>query len=200
MGTLGKILRKYREERGEPLRKIAAFLNIDQAIISKIERGHRKATRLQIEKLADYYNADLKELLVAWLSDKILYEIGGEIYAAEALKSAEAQIEYLTTSDLKISDIQKAVTIEMIKYPAITKAWLFGSYVKNENNPGSDIDIMIDVPGKNNFSMFDLFQIQHDLKNSLGREIDIVIRGSLKPGAVKTAEKDLKLIYAANDK
>jgi len=200
MSGLGRLLRKYREEKGDTLRKVAAYLDIDSAILSKIERGHRKATRLQVEKLADYYDADLKELLVAWLSDKIIYETRGEAYVEEALKSAEAQVGYLRTSMLTISDIREAVAREMKKYPAISRAWLFGSYARIESSPESDIDIMIDVPGRKDFSMFDLFQIQHDLENALGKKADVVIRGGIKNYAGKTAEKHMKLIYNAGEK
>ncbi|MFO7922815.1 MAG: helix-turn-helix domain-containing protein [Bacteroidales bacterium] len=200
MNSLGMLLRKYREERGETLRKVAAFLNIDQAILSKIERGHRKATRPQVEKMADYYDADLKEFLVAWLSDKIVYEIRGEVYAEEALISAESQVGYLKASLLRISDIRKAVAREMGKYPAISKAWLFGSYARYESNPESDIDILIDVPGRKGFSMFDLFQIQRDLENALGKKADVVIRGSIKTLTGKPADNNIILIYTADGK
>ena len=45
MESLGDIIRKLRESKELPLRTVAAFLDIDQAILSKIERGHRKPTR-----------------------------------------------------------------------------------------------------------------------------------------------------------
>ncbi len=200
MNSLGELLRKYREERGETLRKVAAYLNIDQAILSKIERGHRKATRTQVEKLADYYGVDMKKLLVAWLGDKVIDELRGEPYAEEAMKVAEEQIRYLQASAVDIADIRKAVSREMKKYPSISKAWLFGSYAREENTFDSDIDLMIDVPGKKDFSLFDLFQIQHDLENALGKKADVVIRGGIKNYAGKTAEKHMILIYNAGEK
>jgi transcriptional regulator with XRE-family HTH domain len=58
MDTLGDIIRQQREEKGLPLRIVAGFLNIDQAILSKIERGQRKASKEQVLKLAEYFNVD----------------------------------------------------------------------------------------------------------------------------------------------
>ena len=94
MKSLGSTLRELRENKQLPLRVIAAFLDIDPAIMSRIERGQRKASREQIVKLAEYFNVDENELLVAWLSDKIVYEISEEENAIEALKVAEEKIQY----------------------------------------------------------------------------------------------------------
>ena len=95
MDTLGDIIRQQREKKGLPLRIVAGFLNIDQAILSKIERGQRKASKEQVLKLAEYFSVDREQLLVAWLSDKIVYELTDEEFADKALKVAESKIEYL---------------------------------------------------------------------------------------------------------
>ncbi len=67
-----------------PLRTVAAFLDIDQAILSKVERGHRKPTREQVVKLAGYFKVKENDLLVAWLSDKVVYELEDEDVALKA--------------------------------------------------------------------------------------------------------------------
>lgn len=95
MDTLGNLLREQREDKALPLRTVAAFLDIDQAVLSKIERGQRKANREQVIKLAKYFKIEEEKLLVAWLSDKIVYEISNEKFAKEALKVAEQKVKYL---------------------------------------------------------------------------------------------------------
>ncbi len=95
MQTIGELIRTLREKEGYPLRKVAAFLDIDQAVLSKIERGQRKLSKEQVIELADFFNYNEKELLVTFFSDQIIYEIGNENYAIEALKIAEEKIEYL---------------------------------------------------------------------------------------------------------
>ena len=94
MDSLRLIIRKLREERELPLRTVAAFLDIDQAILSKIERGQRKPTREQVVKLAEYYKVKEKDLLVAWLSDKLVYDIENEQLALKALQMAEKKIKF----------------------------------------------------------------------------------------------------------
>jgi len=107
MDSLRMIIRKLREERDLPLRTVAAFLDIDQAILSKIERGQRNATRNQVVKLAEYYNVDENELIIAWLSDKLVYEVENEQLAIKALQVAEKKIKYNTKAVIKQSNLKQ---------------------------------------------------------------------------------------------
>jgi transcriptional regulator with XRE-family HTH domain len=94
---IGEKLRKLREENALPLRKVAAVIDVDVAILSKMERGERRLTKEIVLKLANLYNYDHEELLVLYLSDKVLYEIGDEDLALRALQVAEEQIKYQKT-------------------------------------------------------------------------------------------------------
>ena len=70
------------------------MLKIDPAILSKIENGKRIATRETVIRLAGYYKVNKKDLLIAWLSDKLIYESADESLALEAFKVAEEKIAY----------------------------------------------------------------------------------------------------------
>ena len=96
MDNLGETIRKLREDKGLPLRTVAAFLDIDQAILSKVERGQRKISRDQVVRLAQYFQVKEETLLVSWLSDKLVYEVEGEQMALQALQVAEEKIKYTT--------------------------------------------------------------------------------------------------------
>lgn len=87
-------IRQLRENRGLPLRKVAAALDIDQSVLSKIERGERRATKEQIRHIAQIFEADEKELLLSYLSDQVLYQLEDEDLALEALKVAEEKMLY----------------------------------------------------------------------------------------------------------
>ena len=95
MECFGELIRKLREKKGYPLRIVSAKLNIDQAILSKIERGQRKATKEHISILADFFNYDEKSLKVAYLSDIVAYELMEEEDSTKVLKVAEKKINYL---------------------------------------------------------------------------------------------------------
>lgn len=96
MISFSDTIRRLREDNGLPLRTVAAFLDIDQAILSKIERGQRKPTRAQVLLLAEYFKIREDDLLVAWLSDKLVYEVRDENVALKALQLAEEKVKYIT--------------------------------------------------------------------------------------------------------
>ncbi len=98
METIGEIIRANREKNGLLLRQLAAQLDIDTAILSKIERSERKPTRDQIFKIANIFKLDKDELLIQYLSEKIAYEIADEDVAIKTLKVAEQKIRFLKSS------------------------------------------------------------------------------------------------------
>lgn len=102
METVGQIIRTKRETLGLLLRQVSAFADIDQAILSKIERNERKPTKDLILKIAEILQLDKEELLIQFMSDKIAYEIAGEDCASRVLKVAEEKIEYIKSHPIKI--------------------------------------------------------------------------------------------------
>lgn len=98
---VNKVHCALREEKELPLRKDAASLDIDVAILSKMERGELKITKEVVLKLADIYGYNADELLVSFLSDKILYEIQDEDLGIEALKVAEERAKYIKANKKK---------------------------------------------------------------------------------------------------
>jgi len=93
--TLGEKLRQLREKNELPLRKVAALIDIDVAILSKMERSERKLSKEVVLKLAELYKYDIEELLVLFLSEKIMYEIQDEELGEKALKVTEQRVKYL---------------------------------------------------------------------------------------------------------
>ncbi len=87
------ILKNARKLKGLKTREVAQELGIDQALISKFENGTRKPTKLQIAKLASLLNIDYETLIVAWLKEKILYEIGDDNFALMAINMVREEIE-----------------------------------------------------------------------------------------------------------
>jgi|TARA_B110000908_G_C10247221_1_gene449563 transcriptional regulator with XRE-family HTH domain len=101
METIGQILRNKRQALGLLLRQVSAYVDIDQAILSKIERNERKPTKEMLVKLAEILKLDNEELLVQFISDKIAYEIADEDCASKVLKVAEKKINYLKSHPIQ---------------------------------------------------------------------------------------------------
>jgi Fic family protein/DNA-binding XRE family transcriptional regulator len=88
------IIKEARETKGLLMRDVAQKLNIDAALISKWEKGTRKPTREQVIKLASLLEIDTEKLLVEWMSEVILYEIGNDDLALKAMLVAEEKVRY----------------------------------------------------------------------------------------------------------
>ena len=75
---LGNKIKSRRDEQGILQRQVAAYLEIDTPMFSKIERGDRRAKRSQVPQLAEYFHVDEKEVRGWGLADGILDAIEGE--------------------------------------------------------------------------------------------------------------------------
>lgn len=84
----GEQIKQLREKRGLLQRQLAASLEIDTPMFSKIERGDRRAKREHVVQLAELLDFDVNQLLSLWLSDQILDIVSREEVALEALQNA----------------------------------------------------------------------------------------------------------------
>ena len=88
------------------------------------------------------------------------------------------------------------VIADYFKTQPVLKAWLFGSFARGEETPRSDVDILFvpDYSGKP-FTLFTHGGMLMDLQELLGRDVDLVVEGTLRPYAAETANRDKILIY-----
>lgn len=85
---------------------------------------------------------------------------------------------------------------DYFSHKPVSKAWVFGSFARGEEKPDSDIDILF-VPdySEKPFTLLMHGEMYADLKELLGREVDLVVEGCLRPYAQQTADKDKVLVY-----
>ena len=83
---LGKRIKELREEKQLLQRQLAASLEIDTPMYSKIERGERRAKREQVVILAKLLDTKVDELLTLWLAGQIFELVKDEDVAFNALK------------------------------------------------------------------------------------------------------------------
>jgi transcriptional regulator with XRE-family HTH domain len=86
MKTFGEYIRKSRENIGLPLRKVAAALDIDTSILSKIERNERRATIEMIPILAESLGKTEKEVELQYIQSAIITDFGELKYLKDGLK------------------------------------------------------------------------------------------------------------------
>lgn len=85
---IGDKIRELREKNNILLRHLAAQLDMDTAMLSKMERGDRFFRKEDILSLAKIFDQPEQDLLTLWLADKILKTIQEETYKQQALQLA----------------------------------------------------------------------------------------------------------------
>ena len=195
MESFGNIIRKSRLSQKIPLRTVAAFLDVDQAILSKIERGLRKASRDTVVGLAEYFALDKDRLLVAWLSDHIVYQLREEENALKALQVAEEKVLYGKNASIDRGTIIERMVGFFKKDGRIAKAWIFGSFARGEDTPGSDIDLIVSYSEKATGTLLDYADITFGLEKLLHCSVDMVEDGFIKAFAKETVDRDKVQIY-----
>ena len=70
---------------------------------------------------------------------------------------------------------------ELMSMYKIKSIGVFGSYVRNEQTPQSDVDILVDFEEGATVSLFKLVDIENRLGGYLGAKVDLVLKRSLKP-------------------
>jgi uncharacterized protein len=80
----------------------------------------------------------------------------------------------------------------------IVELAVFGSILGEAFNENSDVDFLITFSPNAKISLFDLGQAQMELKNIVGREVDLVEKAALQnPFRKKNIYKNMKVLYAA---
>jgi predicted nucleotidyltransferase len=122
-----------------------------------------------------------------------MYTIGEEESALKALQMAEEEVAYRTFQKTDRKTIRLQIINVIKAFSSIRKAWIYGSFSRGDDRPGSDIDIAIEAD--DSFSYFDLAEIQHQIEQAIHRKVDIGFIDAFKPHVRKNAEPDLKVVY-----
>jgi transcriptional regulator with XRE-family HTH domain len=89
----GDKIRQLREGKNLLQRQVASMLEIDTPMLSKIERGERKARKEQVVQFAGVFNTNKDELLTLWLADQLYDVAKDEEVALKAIQMTERKIK-----------------------------------------------------------------------------------------------------------
>ena len=84
---------------------------------------------------------------------------------------------------------------EYFKTQPVVKAWLFGSFARGEERDDSDVDILVKFDRTLPIGLFAYVRMHRELEEKLGRKVDLVEEGTLRPAVQLTANRDLKVVY-----
>ncbi|HRE52462.1 MAG TPA: helix-turn-helix transcriptional regulator [Flavitalea sp.] len=94
MSHFGEYIKNLREHNRLLQREVSSRLSIDTPMLSKIERGERRAKREYIPLLAELFNVKSDELLAIWLADQVYEIIKDEEVGLKAIQLAEDEVKY----------------------------------------------------------------------------------------------------------
>lgn len=89
----------------------------------------------------------------------------------------------------------KKTLANYFKTQPVLKAWLFGSFARGEEREDSDVDLLILFDHSSPIGLFSYARMHRELEERLGRKVDLVEEGTLRPAAAAEATKDMKMIY-----
>ncbi|AKB78731.1 nucleotidyltransferase [Methanosarcina horonobensis HB-1 = JCM 15518] len=80
--------------------------------------------------------------------------------------------------DIYIKKLQEILPELKKKYP-IKYMGVFGSYVRGEQSPSSDLDILVEFNGS--ITLLGYARLENELSDELGVKVDLVSKTALKP-------------------
>ena len=120
---------------------------------------------------------------VAWVSSRLVGIMEVE-YMNQTLHLGDTQIDGLSLA-------------EVCRRYGVKELLLFGSAVRGEMRPESDIDIMVEFEPGARIGLIKFESFADELESLAGRRVDLVTKRGMKPWVRKRVLKDTRVIYAA---
>lgn len=125
------------------------------------------------------------------LEELVRKKVAGGLYnnASEVVREA---LRLFLEKDAGAAELPQVPSMEMVRQKlvqeeaalremGVTSLGLFGSVVRGDATPESDIDLLADFDPERGFSLLDKIGIKHHLEEVLSREVDLVNRKRIHP-------------------
>jgi uncharacterized protein len=169
LNGINAVSRLEHVDRSELLKQLIEE-DLQEKAISLYEQG-----KISVGKGAEMLEISLREFLQ--LLEKRDVAINWD---------SEGIREYLIKSGYLKAKERIIATLKTLK-PTITEQYgvesigVFGSYVKGEQTPKSDIDILVTFKEDFSIGLFKFMELEEFLANNLGSKVDLVSKNALKP-------------------
>jgi len=95
-------------------------------------------------------------------------------------------------------DIPDSQLTELCRKWKVTELSLFGSILRDDFGPDSDVDVLVVFQPDAPWSLWDLLDMREELQNLFGRSVDLVEKEALRnPFRRYEILKNHKVVYAA---
>lgn len=96
---------------------------------------------------------------------------------------------------MRLNEQQVQIIRDYFQNKPVLKAYLFGSYVRNEAEDKSDVDILVELDYSQPVGL-EFVGMKLDLEDLLGKEVDLVSANGLSEFINPVIHKEKELIYA----
>jgi predicted nucleotidyltransferase len=125
--------------------------------------------------------------------------------ASNSHKVKEAAARYdLREVEIKLSSIRRRIPFDSKKLAAFCKRWkilefsFFGSILREDFRPDSDVDVLVSFSPDAGWSLLDLIAMQEELQTMFNRKVDLIekeaIRNPYRRHSILTGRE---VLYAA---
>lgn len=156
-----------------------------------------------LEKLLVDHDADKEYASLTNEDIQREYQLAFEVYPVNTSRllryaarkgEKEETLKRVSQIDQDRVKIIKSIQDFFLNEP-VKKAWMFGSFSRMEDGPDSDIDILVDLDHSVPVGLIRYAGMANELEGILGRKVDLVAEGSVKPFAQANIDHDKVLIY-----
>lgn len=114
-------------------------------------------------------------------------------YAARKGKKEEIENRVKRINQERVKIVQSIQ--DYFSQQPVNKVWLFGSFSRMEEKMDSDIDILVDLDRSAHIGLIQYAGMVNALEHILGRKVDLVAEGAVKPFAQESINHDKVLVY-----
>ena len=165
--TAGILLRRARVGAGMSQAELAFRAAVAQSVISAYEAGRRQPSLPTLAKLIDAAGWDL----------------------VVDVQSQPPQLSRLSGPVGRQVRRKRRDLVAAAAAHDVTNLRVFGSVARGEDRPGSDVDLLVDLPP--DIGLLGLGRVRAELEDIVGTKVDLVPAGDLKPAVRARAERDL---------
>jgi uncharacterized protein len=165
--TAGALLRQARKRAGLSQVELANRADVAQSVISAYESGHRQPSLPVLTQLIEATGFELT--LVLRRQPGRLRRLSGPV--GRQVRRHRHDLIAAAASH------------------GVHNLRVFGSVARGEDRPGSDVDLLADLPP--GLSLFGLSRAEAELEAILGTRVDLIPAADLKPGVRQRIEHDL---------
>jgi predicted nucleotidyltransferase/DNA-binding XRE family transcriptional regulator len=165
--TSGALLRTARERAGLTQTELAGRAGVTQSVISAYESGHRQPALPTLAALVDAAGFDLDL----------------------RLRRVPRELDRLSGPLGRLVRRHRHELIEAAAAHGVTKLRVFGSVARGEDEAGSDVDLLADIPP--GLGLLGVGRVRADLEEILHAQVDLVPADDLKPLVARRVAAEL---------